>query len=166
MTLASRIVIMDKGVIQQDGTPEEVFDRPENLFVATFIGSPNMNILTASAADKAGVKVLTGEGFELPVPNALADSVIQIGKDYKVGVRPHLLEPVGEAEADLAIDVKVVENLGTESVLVGRLIGNERTEISVLRPGVRTDLAHKRVHLKIPPDAIHVFDVDTGLALR
>ncbi len=101
MTLADKIVVMRDGRIEQAGTPEMLYDDPDNLFVAGFIGSPRMNFVDATA--NAGIVSLPG-GAQIALPEA--DGAV------KVGIRPEHLHPGGDRNISLDLDVDVVENLG------------------------------------------------------
>jgi ABC-type sugar transport system ATPase subunit len=165
MTLASRIVILDKGRIQQVGTPGEVFNRPANLFVAGFIGTPTMNLLEARLAHEGGRAVLRGKGFESAAPAWLPGVSRGPEQALMVGIRPQALRP-GDAPAAMELVVDVVEYLGTESQVVGHLQVPDGQRMSVVLPGDATDLLHKTVRLTVDADALHVFDADSGLSLR
>ncbi|MCS4509408.1 sn-glycerol-3-phosphate ABC transporter ATP-binding protein UgpC [Xylophilus ampelinus] len=156
MTLASRIVIFDKGLIQQVGTPREVFDRPANLFVAGFIGMPTMNLLPATVRADGG---LQGEGFLLPSPGAPGPAA---GAEVVAGVRPQALRIADDAPPALRMQVAMVEYLSTESVLVGHLDHHPTTRLAAVVPGHRTDLVGSTVPLAADPAALHVFDRATG----
>lgn len=174
MTLASRIVIMDKGRIQQVGTPEEVFQRPANLFVAGFIGMPGMNLFAGQPrANGSGVR-MQRTGIDLPCPLALQDHGA-----ITVGVRPQALSllqstaPRNPALGTVRMQVRVVEYLGAESVLVGELIGEADqpqpdgadSRVTAVLPGRRHDLLHRQVTLACAPEALHWFDSDSGQRL-
>ena len=158
MTLASRIVIFDKGRIQQVGTPSEVFNRPANLFVAGFIGSPGMNFISCHAGRGPAGIVLQAEGVSLPVLPTMG--ALEIGKSYVAGVRPQALR-LAEGARQLALQVDVVEYLGTETVLVGKLAGQPDSRITAVVPGDRHDLLHTRVELHVDPSRVNVFDPRT-----
>lgn len=155
MTLASRIVIFDKGVIQQVGTPAEVFNRPANLFVATFIGTPTMNLLAGSIV---GNGCIGGPGFMLAAPSSSG----AIGLQRTLGVRPQALRLAHAGEPSLRMQVRVVEYLGAESVLVGHLDGHPQSRLTAVVPGHRSDLAHQRADLSVDPADLHVFDSISG----
>ena len=155
MTLASRIVIFDKGRIQQVGTPSEVFNQPANLFVAAFIGMPSMNLLDGKVEDRAGKTVLTGAGFVLP-----ASGSGELPTQMVVGIRPQSLRLADNGPLQLQVDF--VEYLGTESVLVGKLADGMDTRITAVVPGHRTDLLRSTVALDIDMAEVHWFDKNTG----
>jgi len=156
MTLASRIVILDKGRIQQVGSPSEVFNRPANLFVAGFIGMPSMNLLEGAVRSTGGRTVIEGPGFAFPVSAAVPP-----GTPLIAGVRPQSLRPASGAGM-LALQVDVVEYLGMESLLVGRLVGAGDDRVTAVLPGQRSDLLRKTVQLEMDPEALHAFDKATG----
>ena len=171
MTLANRIVVFDKGRIQQVGTPSEVFNRPATLFVAAFIGTPTMNLLPVRAAKADAGLTLQGDGFLLTAPDWLAQTGAADGRELIVGFRPQAAVP--SAGGGLRMQVNVCEYLGTESQLVGTLVdtkattnGGAGTRIVVTVPGdahhqLRTELA-----LDVPNVHLHVFDASSGQALR
>ena len=161
MTLANRIVIFDKGRIQQVGAPSEVFNRPANLFVAAFIGTPTMNLLPARA-DSQGQ--LSGTAYTLPMPGWLRERGAVADQALTLGIRPQDLFPADGGP--LALQVDVIEYLGTESQVVGRLAGAGDTRLVATLPGDAHGLLHQTVRLGVDPQSLHVFDTATGAALR
>jgi ABC-type sugar transport system ATPase subunit len=168
MTLADRIVIFDKGRIQQVGTPADVFERPANLFVAGFIGTPTMNLLPASLRDDGR---LVGTGFELPAP-AWLRARPAAPQALMLGVRPQHLRPA--SDGPVALRVEVVEYLGTETQVSGRLIDapgdaaateGSRRLVATL-PGDATATLHHTVRLDVDPAQLHLFDTTSGATLR
>jgi ABC-type sugar transport system ATPase subunit len=183
MTLAHRIVVMDKGRVQQLGTPDEIFNAPENLFVAAFVGTPSMNLLPARLVDRvqrpdAAGGMLCGAGFALPAPAWLRNKLSSPEQDLVVGIRPqafHTHPSHPAATVGLRLQVDVVEYLGTESQVVGSLTGLARAadpqptaplRITATVPGNAQALLHQTLTLSAPPQALHVFDSRTGQALR
>jgi ABC-type sugar transport system ATPase subunit len=171
MTLASRIVIFDKGRIQQVGTPSEVFNRPASLFVAGFIGTPTMNFFNARYRSDGR---LQGDGFSVLAPRWLREQRPVAGQDLTLGVRPQTLrlsagknggEDSGEPAA-FTIQVDVVEYLGTESQVVGHLATPGGQRVSCIVPGDGHTLLHSRIGLDVDPEAVHVFDSTSGRSLR
>ena len=165
MTLADRIVIFDKGRIQQVGTPGDVFNRPATLFVAAFIGTPSMNLLPARFVDGA----LHGQGFNLPAPAWLQGQLTSADQALTVGIRPQALRVVAGGVAALAIQVDVVEYLGTESQVVGHVLGaagQSGQRITATVSGDAHGLQHSALGLSASPDDLHVFDNASGAALR
>ncbi len=156
MTMADRIVVMQLGHVEQMGAPLELYDRPANLFVAGFIGSPAMNFLDATVKRTNGTAVAVAhDGTQLPLPNSAAG---KDGQPIVYGVRPEHLRLVGTSEG-LDGEVVVVEPTGAETLVVTRVAGQDLHAIfrerHQLNPGARITLA---------PDlgAVHVFDKATG----
>jgi len=160
MTLADRIVILDRGTIQQIGTPAEVFNRPRNTFVAGFIGSPVMNMFNGYLVADDGVELPHGNTrIKLPAPVRGA-----VGKPVVLGIRPQGLILKENSDAVLHMQVKVAEYLGTETVLNGTLSSSDEVVTSSLN-GEHGGLAGKEIGLSIDPAHVHVFDAGTGLNL-
>ena len=156
MTMSDRIAVLDTGRLQQLGTPDTVYQRPANLFVAQFIGSPPMNIVDAHRDGES--LVLTG-GWRLDAPRGVA------GADgLKVGLRPEAieLERTSVSGAHPA-EVLVSEPLGSE-VIVNVKLGDALLKVRTL-PDVRPDPG-TRVFLRARPDALRVFDASSGAALN
>src|SRR4051794_26544393 len=122
MTMADRIVVLQLGHVEQVGAPLELYDRPVNLFVAGFIGSPAMNFVDATLRRADGsAAAVAADGTRLPVPPDVAG---RDGQPIVYGIRPEHLEfvPAGQG---LSVDVVVVEPTGAETLVVSRLAGNE-----------------------------------------
>jgi len=128
LTLADRIVVMHGGVIQQQGTPEELFKYPVNKFVAGFLGTPPMNFLEASIEESNQALYLNGHGFALRCDGHTSERLHRAGiRDVLIGVRPCDLVYQPDAQSDNAIDINVVvsEYIGAQSVLIGDCSGQE-----------------------------------------
>ncbi len=173
MTLAHRIVIFDKGRIQQVGTPSQVFNEPASLFVAAFIGTPSMNLLPVRFVDGPGAGALRGEGVWLAAPGWLRARLSHAEQALTVGIRPQMLLPA-PADAALTVKVDVVEYLGTESQVVGRITdpalagadAGAGQRITATVPGDAHALLHTRLGLTAAADHLHIFDSITGAAVR
>ncbi len=118
MTLADRIVVLDAGIVQQIGTPIELYERPQNLFVAGFIGSPKMNFLAAEIVgpDANGLRVSSPETGELLVADRDMQALAP-GAPVTLGIRPEHLAPAAGANGDLLATVRLVERLGDQTLL-------------------------------------------------
>ncbi|MEM7021537.1 MAG: sn-glycerol-3-phosphate ABC transporter ATP-binding protein UgpC [Pseudomonadota bacterium] len=131
MTMADRIVIMDKGLIQQVGTPREVYTAPENLFVASFIGSPSMNLLGAELHDQGGDLQVVGEGFTLPVPDRLKQRATGApSREVTVGLRPEHFAATSSGDgtyASILLEVDVAEYIGSSQFLAASVGDNHVT---------------------------------------
>lgn len=150
--MADRIVVMHDGVIEQIGTPLELFDRPGNLFVAQFIGSPAMNVFQGQVAEGA-VQAL-GARWPLP-PGTRATS----GQTVHYGIRPTDLRLAAEG---IAAKVLVVEPTGAETELLLQVGDAQLIVVSHGRPEARPD---DTVHLALDPAKAHVFDGEGGQRL-
>ncbi|MFN3988567.1 MAG: sn-glycerol-3-phosphate import ATP-binding protein UgpC [Rhodocyclaceae bacterium] len=152
MTLAQRMIVMNGGRMDQFGTPDEVYTRPASTFVASFIGSPPMNLLEGQAVDG---------GFELPgLRLTLPEPVAPSGTAHILGIRPEHLRLYDEG---WPIRVEMVEVLGAERLIYARL-GEQplvvRTDDSAVHPQP-DDL----LHVRPVPGKLHGFDRETGLRL-
>jgi sn-glycerol 3-phosphate transport system ATP-binding protein len=152
MTLGHRLVVMNAGRAEQIGTPAEVYSRPATTFVASFIGSPPMNLI-AGELDARGATLVMGIGLELSLPRARPDLA---GRAIFLGARPEHLElgPDG-----WPLKVEMVESLGAE-LLVHGLLG---TAPLVVRCGATQTVAPEtNVSVRISADALHWFDRTSG----
>ncbi|QLG88658.1 sn-glycerol-3-phosphate ABC transporter ATP-binding protein UgpC [Chitinibacter bivalviorum] len=163
MTLGDKIVVMHDGHIQQAGTPLELYQQPANLFVATFIGSPKMNLLKGrvSAIDAEGVHIVLKGGQEI---RATVDSgSVQVNDDVTVGIRAeHLLEGHGGSEK-FSGKVNLVEHLGEANYLYLTLA--DGSDIVVRGDGERDVPLGSSIEISATSQAFHVFD-QNGQALR
>lgn len=164
MTLGQRIVVMNEGKVQQFATPDELYNHPANIFVATFIGAPSMNIMDGTL--DAGKIVVNGEAFDLPEKyRALRER--SNGRKVKVGIRPedildpqfsHHISNKGEIQAE----IKVVERLGNENLLYFDKFGSKFTA----RVGSESRItAGDTVSLILNLDKIYLFDYESGVSL-
>ncbi|WP_421120623.1 ABC transporter ATP-binding protein [Aquihabitans daechungensis] len=157
MTMATRVAVMSMGKLQQVGTPQEVYSRPVNTFVAQFIGTPPMNCFPGTiAADGRGIDVAGGT---LPLPAGLA-TVPAAGSTVTVGVRPEHLQV--SANGSLAVVVRAVEWLGHEC-LISASIGD--TTIVVREVGMSASETGTDVRLSADPANVHLFDPNTTLRI-
>ncbi|MDJ0824351.1 MAG: sn-glycerol-3-phosphate ABC transporter ATP-binding protein UgpC [Rhodobacter sp.] len=166
MTLASRIVVLANKGIAQVGSPLELYERPENEFVAQFIGSPAMNLLPGEITGTGAQTTiaLEDEGTAVSnVPTTGADK----GMKVNVGVRPEDLVEVEDAEAGCLYDgkVSILEALGEVTVLYFEAEHGRDPVIAKL-PGIHDDLRGKMVRLTADPSKVHVFANGTSLLYR
>ncbi len=166
MTLASRIVIFDKGQIQQVGTPTEVFNRPANIFVAGFIGVPAMNMFEVTCASVQGHRRLQGQGMDWLAPEWLAQAAPAAGQKLIAGLRPQSLNAGQTLLNSLTIQVNVVEYLGTESQVAGTIEGMSGLRYSAMVQGDAKSSLGLALKLGFDPNALHIFDSVSGLSLR
>jgi len=152
MTLGDMVVVMRAGRIRQKGSPQAVYDSPSDRFVATFIGSPEMNLFRGTIAARGGRRVFRGSGFFLDLgegqPGAAAE------EEVEVGVRPEDIALHPRQGGQLEISVELVSNIGSE-VFVHARLGEEAVHVRVpkdttLQPG-------DRVSVRVNPDRVHIF---------
>ncbi len=164
LTMADRIAIMREGVIEQIGTPHDVFAKPANLFVAGFIGTPQMNLLPATLKDMSGDKAVIMFGDdEIRVP--VAGKVASLrGKAITLGVRPRALTPSNANAADsLQAVVELIEPMGAETLIHAR--GPTGADIRVVLPRDKRVKIGEALNLTLEPRDTHVFGED-GKAVR
>ncbi len=157
MTMGDRIAVMSNGLLQQVGTPPDLYDKPVNLFVAAFIGSPAMNFARAKAENG---DIVLGT-VKLDQAGAVAKAVNDSGKELVVGFRPEDLELAnGQPDGGVRIPAKidVVEYLGNQELLH---TDAEGTEIIALVPSDRRCAPGDKVEFSVAPDKLHIFDPET-----
>jgi multiple sugar transport system ATP-binding protein len=166
MTMGDRIVVMKDGVIQQVGTPTEIYSHPNNMFVASFIGSPAMNFLRGTLVEEGGEVTFRAEGVSVKLPGGRIAALREagaIGKTVVLGIRPeniHDEQVYLETYPDSVVraEVEVVENLGAESYVYLNLSG----QTIVARVAARSDIKPRtNVSMGLDINKIHVFDAET-----
>jgi len=166
MTLADRIVLMKDGHIVQVGTPLELFNAPNNTFVATFIGSPPMNLIDGVVSGTSTIQ-LAG-GINVPVP-ASARGQVHNGQNVQFGFRADNLMPLGHAveeegeRTEMDLTVTLTEPLGTETVLFTNIAGTE-VQGKMLNP--RPVRPGEVLKFRLMLDKCHVFDATSSDAVR
>tara|TARA_B110000046_G_scaffold49725_1_gene55387 strand:- start:160 stop:1236 length:1077 start_codon:yes stop_codon:yes gene_type:complete len=156
MTMADKVVVMNDGRIEQVGAPLEIYDRPENLFVAEFLGSPSMNLLPGKVVFGDGTAAVELEnGVLLPLPNK---GDLQSDQKIIYGIRPEHIA-LADDENGLAITLTLVEPAGWETHLHADLAGVTLRFLSVDRVNARPG---DPAHLAIDTRQLHLFDPETG----
>ncbi|HEY0506330.1 MAG TPA: sn-glycerol-3-phosphate ABC transporter ATP-binding protein UgpC [Lysobacter sp.] len=167
MTLGQRIVVLDKGRIQQIDTPMALYNRPANLFVATFLGSPKMNLLRGEVVEEGdGLALRLDEQARLalrPEPDVAGAVRAYLGRALTVGLRPEDLALAQPGPGRLAAKVETVEPIGSEAFLNLRC-GD--CELVVRVPPRELPQAGDTLHLAHNPEHMHFFDPDSGRSLR
>ncbi len=165
MTLADRIVVMHAGKIQQQGTPEALFKKPVNKFVAGFLGTPPMNFLTATIRQEGENTYLEGNGFKLRCDEQIKPRVLQSNSaELELGIRPSdlLFDPNGTNENTLEVDVVVSEYIGAQSVLIGNC-GGEKVMVELKSD---TPVGHgEKLRFRVDLAELHLFDLSDGLVI-
>jgi multiple sugar transport system ATP-binding protein len=160
MTMGDRVAVLDRGVLQQIDSPRRMYDHPNNVFVAGFIGSPAMNLFEAPLTDQ-GVEF---GGAVLPVDRSTLSETDQ--KTVTVGVRPEDLE-VATDNQGLAVEIDLVEELGADAFIYGRRAGSDETakpfiaRVDARRPPAKGET----VYFRPSAEHAHLFDSKTGQRL-
>lgn len=164
MTLADRIVVMHGGYIQQQGTPEDLFKRPANKFVAGFIGSPPMNFLQADLLQEGDTLFAKGKHFKISLPAKKVKSLGKTSGSILLGVRPSDLsfDPKASPGQSLELNVKVSEYIGAQSALMCTC--GDATITVELKSETPIALG-ETLRFAVRPEGIHLFDRDSELAL-
>ncbi|HGM5491067.1 TPA: sn-glycerol-3-phosphate import ATP-binding protein UgpC [Serratia fonticola] len=155
MTLAQRVIVMNKGVAEQIGTPSEVYQRPATLFVASFIGSPAMNLLPGTlSADGKQLQLVGGRVLDLPEPRPQWG-----GQELTMGIRPEHIQLSTREQGGIPFELQTLELLGADNLAHGQW-GNS---------GVIVRLSHETLppagsilYLQLPASALHFFDTHSG----
>ena len=160
MTMADKIVVLQAGIVEQAGSPLELYHHPANLFVAGFIGSPRMNLMPAriTAADASGVTVAMPAGGDLRLP--ITAGRARAGDAVTLGIRPEALRP--DPAGALACQVRLVERLGGLTLL--HVTADGAPDLIVQIEGSADIEAHQAIRLSVAADGCHLFDA-AGLAL-
>jgi multiple sugar transport system ATP-binding protein len=162
MTMGSRIAVMSEGRLQQVDTPEAIYDNPETIFVAKFIGSPTMNIVSAHLTAVDGAPAVELLGLTVPIKSERFRGNAAPG-DVLVGIRPEDLrwDPLGGANTFAAI-ADLVEPMGPEVYVTARAMDSALIARFPARCGVQP---RDTVRLEFHPDRIHLFDPSSGSSL-
>ncbi|WP_026791100.1 ABC transporter ATP-binding protein [Pleomorphomonas oryzae] len=161
MTMATRIAIMNGGKIEQFGTPDDVYERPANLFVAGFIGSPSMNLLPATV--ETGGRARLADGSLLDMSGYVFDTTPPAGAELVVGLRPEHFSLVANVDPACRLDLEIrhIERTGSDAML-SLAFGDRRvvvratpTETSRLKSG-------DKIAVTFPKDRLNLFDAGSG----
>jgi multiple sugar transport system ATP-binding protein len=140
MTLADKIVVLDRGVVQQVGAPLDLYHNPKNLFVAGFIGSPKMNLLEVDRTGGDGANVVVASSGVKPVEFDAGPAAAGLAGKLTLGIRPQAIRLTEPAEAVMPAKARIVEHLGDETVISAQLDGGDTALVVVqgsasVRPG-------------------------------
>jgi len=165
LSMSDRVVVMNEGKIQQVGTPEEIYAKPANVFVASFIGTPPMNIIRCLYDEKTNA--LQCPGFVYSLPDQWREVLsARTSDEILLGIRPEdvrIVEPSEGIEPHARAEVLVVEPLGRDIVITAAL-SEESTMKIVARPGTRISIG-ERLGLRFELEKVHLFDGRTGRAI-
>ncbi|WP_058235757.1 ABC transporter ATP-binding protein [Devriesea agamarum] len=157
MTMGDRVAVLKDGVLQQVDTPRRMYDHPNNVFVAGFIGSPAMNLIEQPLG-QSGVQF---GGAVLPVDRSTLSDTNESA--VTVGVRPEDLELTADGQG-IAVEVDVVEELGADAYVYGRLAGQSDTTKPIIArvDGRRPPMKGETVHFRPKQGHVHLFDIKSG----
>lgn len=170
MTMGTRIVVMRDGIIQQVDTPQEIYDHPVNMFVAGFIGSPQMNFIESKLDEKDGKIVLAVDGDLIVVPAEKAAVLKQkgyIGKDIIMGIRPESINDSEEfiaahSDAVISADVDLTELMGAETYIY---LSKGKSNITARVNGSSKSKAGDKIKIALDMSKIHIFDKETEITV-
>lgn len=167
MTLATKIVVINKGVLQQQGSPEEIYDRPANSFTAGFIGSPRMNFIRVHTTLEDGRIHLRTDAFNIALPDHASKAMLRgsyLDTDLILGVRPEDFCLSGPADTAIPFSYELSENLGSYRLLYGKLAGSGEDLIARIED--TEDLPEKKdIRLFVRMERIHLFEEASGKAV-
>ncbi|MFN4208548.1 MAG: ABC transporter ATP-binding protein [Agrobacterium albertimagni] len=155
MTMADKIVVLSAGKIEQVGSPLELYHRPNNLFVAGFIGSPKMNFLKVQVSSAEGAAVVRLPGADISIPTHGAS--VPAG-EMTFGLRPEHIDATGKGDVVIEATVKLAEYLGSETLFFVTLA--DGSELSVKADGLASEKPGQTLRLGINAKACHLFDKD------
>jgi multiple sugar transport system ATP-binding protein len=163
MTMGDRIAVLKDGILMQVGTPQQLYDTPQNSFVAGFIGSPAMNLFQTPVADG---HVLLG-GRRIPLPPTVAGELARRGGDQIVlGMRPEDLR-LTDDEDSWPVEVLIVEGLGADAYVYGELTLPDKTvEVVIRTDGRQHPTRGSTLNVKAIPHHVHYFDTVTGTRIN
>jgi len=169
MTMGTRIAVMKDGLLQQVDTPQVLYDSPDNIFVAGFIGSPAMNFFDARVVGTKEEMYIDGPGFKLRVPASRTEALgDHLGKELLFGVRPEEIHdrqfaPPGVTSEQLSVKVEVTELMGNEIFLY--LLIDSKTFIARVDPRTSARVG-QTLNVVLNMDNVHFFDPSTEKAIR
>ena len=159
MTLGDRLMVMNGGLVEQIGSPLEVYERPATGFVASFIGAPAMNFLEATVGADGRELMIGADRLALPRPLAG-----QANRRLTLGLRPEHLPLAGASSLGLHVEVGLIEALGADTVVHGRIAGGG-APLTVRLDGTRRVVPGDRLTVVPDPARLHLFDPESGRRL-
>jgi multiple sugar transport system ATP-binding protein len=169
MTMASRIAVMNKGLLQQIDTPQQLYDRPNNLFVAGFIGSPAMNFFKATVRKGDGKLIVDGGSFQVQIPDQKKETFARlVDRPVIFGIRPEDIKdpqyaPPGIFAQPVEAKVEVTELMGNEIFLY--LSSGDQSYVARVDPRTSARMGDE-IQVAFNMDNMHIFDPDTEQAVR
>jgi len=162
MTMGTRIAVINGGVLQQFGTPQEIYRNPANLFVATFIGSPNMNVWDTELVSNSGQHYLTLGNVRIPMDKSSL-TVRGVHGSVKAGIRPEHVMPAAPDEPHaVRMKISILENTGREVAVF--LTASGIPDITMVTGADFSGQVGQEVYIRLKPERIHLFSTETGCA--
>lgn len=167
IAICDRLVVFNFAEIQQVGTVDEIWNRPANKFVATFVGEPQMNYINAKMENLRQVFVATGEGKKTFNISGEVDQKY-VGSEVTIGVRPHQVgfSLCKEQEAFVPGSIEFVEFQGDIKILTAKIDDLDKTKVKVVVPAETASPVGGTIWLKFLPESIHLFDQETPIIRR
>jgi len=169
LTMGDKIVVMQNGWVQQEGSPLDLYNRPVNIFVAGFIGSPGMNFIPVTVSEENATVYVQNHGLKISLPPEMgAKTKASEVKDFIFGVRPEDITKKGTGEATVTMSesvparVNVIETLGKETYLDITIGDVDIT--AIVSPNIPVEL-NEALELEINMDKVHLFSKDDGQAI-
>ncbi|WP_026881789.1 ABC transporter ATP-binding protein [Clostridium akagii] len=170
MTLGTKIVVMKDGLVQQVDSPQQLYNHPVNLFVAGFIGSPQMNFIDSKIEDQEGKVYVTFEDEKMPLSDETSKIIKEkgyVGKDVVMGIRPEHLDDDPEfiakhTDAIISANVEVTELMGSETFLY---LKKGKAAFTAKVAGTSNAQPDDVIKIALNPDRIHIFDKETELTI-
>lgn len=160
MTLGDKIVVMNKGEIQQIADPETIYNKPVNIFVANFIGTPPMNLFKAKVESQNKLKI---SNIEIPIPDEFINKINSyIGKEIILGIRPEHIKVNEEGSNNTEVYCDLAEFLGSENILYFTLEGQELIVKVNNQYKMKDGINYK---VKFDEKIVHLFDQESGMRL-
>jgi sn-glycerol 3-phosphate transport system ATP-binding protein len=160
MTLAQRVIVMNRGHAEQIGAPTEVYERPATVFVASFIGSPGMNLLEGRVADDGATFEVAGNGPKLSLAGVpCVGREVAAGREWIVGIRPEHMTPGLPDAAHVTLTVDSCELLGADNLVHGRW---GKHDVTVRLPHTHRPANGEALPVALPAQHLHFFDPASG----
>lgn len=165
LSMCDKIAVMNKGVLQDFGTPEDLYMTPKNLFIAKFIGNPPMNFIELICIQENNKIILKEKSFKIELPKRIFERYVKIKNEEKIilGIRPENMTLTNEIHNAVKGEIYVIEPLGRDK-LVNVKIGSNK--VKIIAPQNYTANIGDKVYVKFDLDKIHLFDSKSGKSLR
>ena len=160
ITMGDRIVVMNGGKIEQVGKPLDIYDRPANIFVASFIGSPSMNFIEGTVQLKDNKELLvTEQGIEIELP--LCELIL--GQQITIGIRPEHIALSNQLESGIELSLDLIEPTGAETYLYGKI---DRFACCIALRERQNLAPQDKINVQLPKQHLHIFDTVSTLRLN